>query len=106
MQWYLKVVKDNYANFNGRATRQEFWMFSLINYGFIVVTSFLDGFLGTFGAIYGIYSLAVLVPNLAVSIRRMHDVGKSGWVLLIPIYNFILMVTSSDASANKYGDPE
>ncbi|MCE2743744.1 MAG: DUF805 domain-containing protein, partial [Fluviicola sp.] len=60
------------------------------------------------GSIIGnIYSLAVLLPSLAVAVRRMHDVGKSGWFVLIPIYNFILAVTEGDSGSNEYGnDPK
>ena len=53
--------------------------------------------------VYTIYSFAVLIPTLAVAVRRMHDVGKSGWYLLIPIYNFILAITDGDNGDNEYG---
>ena len=54
-----------------------------------------------------IYTLAVLIPSIAVGVRRMHDVGKSGWFLLIPIYNFILAVSEGEKGDNKYGpDPK
>ena len=54
-----------------------------------------------------LYSLAVLLPSIAVGVRRMHDVGKSGWYILIPIYNFILAVTDGEQGANEYGpDPK
>jgi uncharacterized membrane protein YhaH (DUF805 family) len=59
------------------------------------------GYLGT------IYSLGVLIPSIAVGVRRMHDVGKSGWFLLIPIYNLILAVREGESGPNKYGpDPK
>ena len=104
MKWYIKVVKDNFSNFNGRATRQEFWMFYLFNLLFTVIAIILDSMLGlnfntdmniliagntVQGWIQLIYCLAVSIPFLAVSIRRLHDVGKSGWFILIPIYNII-----------------
>jgi uncharacterized membrane protein YhaH (DUF805 family) len=54
--------------------------------------------------LYYIYFLAVLVPSIALAIRRMHDVGKSGWYILIPIYNFILAVTEGDKGPNGYGE--
>ena len=98
MKWYIKVVKDNFSNFNGRATRQEFWMFYLFNFLFTVIAIILDSMLGlnfntdmnilirgntVQGWIQLIYCLAISIPFLAVSIRRLHDVGKSGWMMLI-----------------------
>lgn len=79
MNWYLKVLKQ-YADFKGRARRKEYWMFVLISTIISVVASLIDRFvLGLDG--YGIqtlYGFAVLLPGLAVGVRRMHDVGKSG----------------------------
>ena len=109
MEWYLKVVRDNYANFNGRASRQEYWMFFLFNIIFAIVVGFVDGFLGL-GFLYLLYSVAVLIPSLAVGVRRLHDVNKSGWWLfisLIPIIGaiwlLILLCTDSNPGENNYG---
>ena len=106
MEWYLKVVRDNYANFKGRASRQEYWMFVLFNFIFLIALSFIEVFLfGLYSSILSdLYVLALLVPSIAVGIRRMHDTGKSGWFLLIPIYNFILAVTQGESNSNKYGE--
>ena len=109
MKWYLKVVRDNYSNFKGRATRQEYWMFALVNALFAFALSMIEGFSGIFGnndesILANIYSLVVAIPSIAVSVRRMHDVGKSGWFILIPIYNLILLVTDSESSENQYGN--
>ncbi|MCK7591462.1 DUF805 domain-containing protein [Subsaxibacter sp. CAU 1640] len=113
MKWYLKVVRDNYANFSGRARRQEYWMFFLFNTIFIYAGIFLLGMVAV--AIESpfilflayIYMFGVMIPSLAVGVRRMHDVGKSGWYLLIPIYSFILAVTEGERRANQYGpDPK
>ena len=108
MKWYLKVVKDNYANFKGRASREEYWMFILFNFIFLIALSFIEGLLfGLYSSILSnIYYLAVLVPSIAVGVRRMHDTGKSGWFLLIPIYNLILAVTSGESGENQYGAPD
>ena len=108
MKWYLKVVKDNYANFKGRASREEYWMFVLFNFIFLIALSFIEVFLfGLYSSILSnIYYLAVLVPTIAVGVRRMHDTGKSGWFLLIPIYNLILAVTSGESGENQYGAPD
>jgi len=105
---YYKTVLQKYAVFEGRARRSEYWYFVLVNFLISLVLSLIDGALGlmTFG-ISTVYSLAVLVPTIAVAVRRMHDVGKSGWFVLIPIYNFILAVTEGESGSNEYGaDPK
>jgi uncharacterized membrane protein YhaH (DUF805 family) len=116
MEYYLKAIK-NYANFKGRARRKEYWMFVLFNIIFAVVAMILDSVLGLnfaplpYGAIYALYALFTLLPGLAVSARRLHDVGKSGWFLLIAlvpliggIWLLILMCTDSKPGANQYGE--
>lgn len=105
MNYYLHVLK-NYANFNGRARRKEYWMFFLIN---ILISFGLAGVGGIFELeiLSTIYTFAVLIPSIAVAVRRMHDVDKSGWFILIPIYNFILGVTEGTKGSNQYGnDPK
>ena len=115
MNWYLAVLK-NYAVFDGRARRKEYWMFSLFNLIFLIVAIILDNVLGTaigevgFGLFYFLYLLAVLIPSIAVTVRRLHDVGKSGWMLLISlipiigaIWLFVLYVTDSNPGENLYG---
>src|SRR6476660_5819210 len=96
MKYYSKVLR-NYAVFSGRARRKEYWMFVLFNIIFAVVAAVLDNMLGTtfkfdtayglqdlhYGYIYLLYVLAVFIPGLAVGVRRLHDVGKSGWFFLI-----------------------
>lgn len=91
----IKKCFQNYANFNGRASRAEYWWFYL----FVLITSLIP--------IVGlIASLATLIPIIAAGVRRMHDVGKSGWFLLIPIYNLILACTEGQKGDNEYGaDP-
>lgn len=84
----------NYANFKGRATRKEFWFFYLFFYLMIAAGSFLDGFTGI-EIFTAVFYLALLIPYLAVAVRRMHDTGRSGWYLLIPIYNLVLLLTPS-----------
>ena len=114
MNWYIKVLKK-YAVFSGRARRKEYWMFSLFNFIFSLVASLLDlaifGLaLAEFGPLSVVYALAVFVPGLVVAVRRLHDVGKSGWYLLIilipiagPIWFLVLACTDSQAGDNKYG---
>ncbi|MDO6761407.1 DUF805 domain-containing protein [Tamlana sp. 2_MG-2023] len=115
MNWYLKVLKQ-YTDFNGRARRKEFWMFLLFNMIFAIVAMILDNVLGIamgelgYGPIYGIYALFVLIPGIAVSVRRLHDIGKSGWWLLISlipliggIWLLVLYCQDSEAGSNKWG---
>ncbi|MGP0587489.1 DUF805 domain-containing protein [Paenibacillus timonensis] len=111
MQWYLKVLK-NYVGFQGRARRKEYWMFVLFN----IIAAFVLGFIGglinqAFGLILGyVYGLAVLLPSLAVAVRRLHDTGRSGWMLLlslIPLVGSIIVLVflcmDSEVSDNRYG---
>jgi uncharacterized membrane protein YhaH (DUF805 family) len=115
MKWYLKVMKQ-YADFTGRARRQEYWMFVLFNIIFSAAAGMVDGMLGMrspetgLGVIGGLYSLAVLVPSIAVGVRRLHDVGKSGWMLLIAlipiigaIWLLVLFATDGQPGENKWG---
>ena len=108
----VKNVFNNYANFSGRARRSEFWYFFLFNFLVSLVLSILQRATGAgfFGVLAGLYSLAVLVPGLAVGWRRMHDIGKSGaWYLigLIPIVGTILIIiwgaTDSQPGPNDFG---
>ena len=107
---FLKVVRDNYANFNGRARRKEYWMFYLFYILLYIVATIIDIvllFTIGFGFLTWIVSLGLLVPTIAVLARRMHDTGKSGWFMLIPVYNFILTLIDGDAGENEYGaDPK
>jgi uncharacterized membrane protein YhaH (DUF805 family) len=115
MEWFLKVLRQ-YADFNGRARRKEYWMFILFNMIFGFVAMLLDNLLGIadpvigYGAIYGLYTLALIIPGIAVAVRRLHDLGKSGWMLLIAfipligaIWLIVLMCTDSNAGENQYG---
>ena len=116
MDWYLKVLKQ-YADFNGRARRKEYWMFFLFNMIFAALASLIDYSAGTVnyesgsGVFQGIYSLVVLIPGLAVAVRRLHDLGKSGWMLLLAlippigaIWLLVLFATNSKEGANKWGE--
>ena len=114
MNWYLEVLKK-YAVFSGRARRKEYWLFVLFNIIFTIVASILDAVvfgtaIGGLGPLYGLYALAILVPGLAVSVRRLHDVGKSGWfflIVLIPIVGgiwlLVVMCRDSTPGENQYG---
>jgi len=105
MNYYFKVLQK-YATFSGRARRSEYWYFILFDVIIAFVLLFIDMQMGT-NVLYLIYSLIVLIPRIAVGVRRMHDVGKSGWFLLIPIYNLILACTDGVNGDNEYGaDPK
>lgn len=101
---YYQSVLQKYAIFEGRTNRKEFWMFFLANVIISFCVGVLDGILGL-GFLSTFYVIAVTLPNLSVAIRRCHDVGKSGWYCMIPIYNIVVFATESDCGRNAYGDP-
>jgi len=115
MNWYLTVLKK-YAVFSGRAQRAEYWYFVLFNLIVSIILTLVDNMLGLYdmqsglGALSGIYTLAVLIPSLAVGARRLHDIGKSGWwqlIVIIPIIGLILMIVwfaTDSKEDNKYGE--
>ena len=114
MEWYMKVIKQ-YAVFNGRATRKEYWMFTLFNFlitfGIAIVSGILGSLMGTNqNILVNIYSLAVFLPSLGVAIRRLHDTGRSGWWLLIsliPLIGAIVLIVffieDSQPNDNQFG---
>ena len=112
MNWYLKVVKDNYANFKGRARRHEYWMFAFINLMIAVLLSIIDAVVfgpGNF-MLSSLYMLVVLIPGIAVAVRRLHDTGRSGWwmlLALIPVIGvvalIVMMCIDSTPAPNRYG---
>lgn len=108
MNWYIDVLKK-YAVFNGRARRQEYWMFFLFNFIIAVLLGVIDAVLGI-GFLSTLYALAVLLPSLGVAIRRLHDTGRSGWwvlISLIPLIGFIILIVffvqDSQPGTNEYG---
>lgn len=109
MNWYLAVLK-NYVGFSGRARRKEYWMFTLFNFIAVLLLGVIDGIIGTGGILGIIYTLAVLLPSIAVTIRRLHDTGRAGWwllLILIPLIGAIVllvfMVLDSKEGNNDYG---
>jgi uncharacterized membrane protein YhaH (DUF805 family) len=119
MQWYTDVLKK-YVEFSGRARRKEFWMFALISTIISIVLSIIDRIIGTDfnngsnGVLQSIYGLAVLLPSIAVGVRRMHDTNRSGWWVLINllpcigwIWFIVLAAQEGVAGDNQYGpDPK
>lgn len=115
MNWYFKVL-SNYALFEGRAHRREYWMFFLINViigfvlGSIEMTTGLTVGPG-YGVISGLYGLVVLVPGVGVTVRRLHDTGRSGWwcfLILGPVVGtialLIFLAQEGQAGANRFGE--
>jgi uncharacterized membrane protein YhaH (DUF805 family) len=117
MEWYVAVLKK-YATFDGRARRKEYWMFVLFNFLIAFLLAFVEGMLGiapyTDTSVLGsLYSLFVLIPSVAVSVRRLHDTDRSGWWLLlavVPLANIALLVffiQEGTRGTNQYGpDPK
>tara|TARA_R110002126_G_scaffold206886_1_gene353969 strand:+ start:59 stop:475 length:417 start_codon:yes stop_codon:yes gene_type:complete len=120
MNWYLKVFKQ-YFDFSGRARRKEFWMFTLFHFLFIFSTTFLVFFLTSdiyedtetnyvYVAIICTYLLISIIPSIALTVRRLHDTGKSGWLYLIVIIPYLGWFTimifacmEGNRGSNKWG---
>ena len=120
IDYYLAVIKK-YAVFEGRSRRSEYWYFALVNVIISVIYNIIISIVGNSASIvlgitfiYAVYSLALIVPGIAVSIRRMHDIGKKGWWLFInlipivgPIWFIVLLATGGNTGDNQYGhDPK
>ncbi|MDT9681045.1 DUF805 domain-containing protein [Streptomyces sp. TRM76323] len=109
MNWYLAVLK-NYAGFSGRARRKEYWIFTLVNFALTLLLIGVDLVIGTYSVLYLLYCLAVFLPTLAVTIRRLHDTGRSGWWSLISMVPFVggivllvFLVSEGETKANQWG---
>ena len=113
MKWFIKCIQ-HYADFSGRARRKEYWMFYLFYAIFYFCTTIIDMILdsdiGGTGIVSWIFMLATFVPFLAVCVRRLHDIGKSGWWMLINlvpliggIWFFILTLLDSEPGDNQWG---
>ena len=108
IQGAVKRFFDNYANFRGRSSRSEYWYIQLVGFFISMIDTAVNS--DTFSNLLGVASLAVLIPNLAVGVRRLHDIGKSAWYLLwvlLPIIGWIVLlvafVTESKPEDNVYG---
>lgn len=102
----IQICFQKYADFNGRASRAEYWWFALFAFVVSIVLSAAGA-----GLISGLFSLATLVPSLAVGVRRLHDLGKSGWFLLIsliPLIGALILIywfIQPSADSNQFGEP-
>lgn len=118
----VEAVTKKYAQFTGRARRREYWMFTLIYGATNIILTALDNSLGLstgntlndVGVFSGLFALAMLIPHLAVSVRRLHDTERSGWWMLLGLIPFLgwifliaFMATDGEAGRNKWGpDPK
>ena len=119
-KWYKKAVFENYLNFKGRARRSEYWYFALLNILLAFGFYFIDTLLGinfdtnAGGPFYTVFFLGTLIPGIAVAVRRMHDLNKTGWSLFLiffpfigPIWLLFLLCSDGTKGENKYGpDPK
>ncbi len=102
MNWYIEAM-TKYAQFKGRARRCEFWYFMLFHVLILVVLSALTGGDGG-GALAGFYSLIAFIPGLAVTVRRLQDVGRSGWWMFVPVAPLVFLLQDGTPGPNEYGD--
>lgn len=114
IDWTKKVIMRNYANFNGRARRKEYWFFYLGYFILAFVAVIIDGTFGTddYGLFHSVLALALFIPSIAVTVRRLHDIGRSGWSLFwlfLPIIGAILLIiwwaTDTSPETNRWGPP-
>ncbi len=113
-QWFTYCIRNKYADFNGRARRAEYWSFALMNfiiYCVIQILAHISGNLGrgVFSLLALIFCLGVLIPGIAVGVRRLHDIGASGlWILIgfIPVVNLVLIyffAKDGESGSNRFG---
>ena len=99
----ISACFKKYATFSGRASRSEYWFFYLFYAIMFIVGTIVAGIVGS-SAIQYLFIIPLWLPLFAAGIRRIHDTGRSGWFILVPIYNLVLLVSSSNPGSNKYGD--
>ena len=110
LNWFIDYITKNYANFNGKARRKEYWMYTLFSIIACFVVIMLDSLLGSNYVLSLIYVLAILLPSYAVTVRRLHDTGNSGWWLLLIFVPFggavllVMFVWDLIPSTNQYGE--
>ena len=111
-EYFLDVITNHFADFNGRARRKEYWMFFLCNFVVSLVLGIVMGLISETAAnvVNILYSLVLLLPGLSIGVRRLHDTGKSGWSLLLalipivgPIILLVFFCTDSQPGSNEYG---
>ena len=113
ISYWKRVVLEKYADFTGRARRSEYWWFTLANIIAVFVLAILIAVADIFWVLYVIYGLALIIPSIAVTIRRLHDTDKSGWWILIALVPFVggivllvFMCIDSTPGTNQWGPSE
>lgn len=111
MHWYTDVLKNHYFDYYGRAGRQEYWMYTLVVAIITVIFSILTSISSVFYWIFILFTIINIVPAWALSVRRLHDIGKSGWWILINIVPlvgslilFVFTCLGSQPGSNQYGE--
>jgi uncharacterized membrane protein YhaH (DUF805 family)/YHS domain-containing protein len=111
IDWFVKCLK-NYANFSGRARRKEYWFFVLMQFIILMIAMILDSILFSGPSFfYSVVALGLFIPSLAAGVRRMHDTGRSGWLLLIsliPLVGLLVifwLASETELKVNKWGNP-
>lgn len=106
MKWFLMALQK-YATFSGRARRKEYWMFFLFYVLFAFALGILFGIMGANETAAGManmaYVLGLFIPSISVGVRRMHDIGRNGWWLIVPIVGLIFCFFEGTAGPNEYG---
>ena len=106
----VKTVLNNYVKFEGRSGRSEYWWWFLAYFVGYIIAMFVGGFLGMGELVAGLFGLAVLLPSLGVAVRRFHDIGMSGWwvlIFIIPLVGLIAMIfffIKPSEGPNQYGE--
>lgn len=105
MNYYISAFKQ-YFDFKGRASRKQYWYFILVHVIVSIALSFIAVFSGI-GLLLDLYILFILIPSTSLCVRRIHDCDKSGWFILLPIYNIILLFMPGTKGDNRFGpDPK
>lgn len=109
--YFVDVLKNQYADFNGRAVRSQFWYFVLFSFIISFVLGIVDGMLFGRQILSMIFNLAVLIPSIAIAVRRLHDLGKTGWwylLIFVPLIGIIVLIVwfcmKGQTTKNQYGD--
>ena len=103
-EYFINTLKNDYINYQGRANRPMYWYFVLFNFIVSIVISIIAGITGLH-ILSSLYSLAFFCPCVCLGIRRMHDLGKTGWWLLAPLYNIYLLCLKGEDKDNAHGKP-
>ncbi len=103
-EYFINTLKNDYVNYQGRANRPMYWYFVLFNLIISIIISIIAGATGLH-ILSSLYSLALFCPGVCLGIRRMHDLGKTGWWILVPLYNIYLLCLKGEDKDNAYGKP-